>query len=1118
MKKLKLVINGFFGAVIILSFLGGPALEAGSAPGPSKSKLNPIYPMAKGAGLSSTVTGPPSGFQVNLGQFDKSAKFAAQGNGYILVLTRSEAILAVSTKPAGKSIPPGRATKGDIKQGPPAQAPRPAGLLRMIHEGANRNPQLTAGERLPGNFGHYRGGDAKGWKVGIAAYAEVQCRDIYPGIDVVYAFRNGRLCYDYRIAPGADPAAISLRLEGSHGVSLAESGGLIVEVTGGRIVHNVPRIFQVIDGTERKVEGGFVVDGDTIGFFVKGYDRSQRLIIDPALDFSHLFGGSQVERSELGMATRQTPLGTEVYIAGTTLSADFPLADPLTFKGDWDGFLSKFRVASGSSQPIHIWTRFMGGGARDQAYDVALGTDGTAYVTGETASPISAETPVPFPTLNALQAAFGGGTHDAFLARFDPNGTLLSSTFLGGSEEDKGYGIAVDFGTGAGVYLAGITRSDDFQTQVTPILPKAGHYDAFLLKLDLSASAYQYFSYLGGDNTDAATDVAVRAGEAYLVGSTCSPDLPTQNPLQPCINYTPTVPSPLNCLQLIIPENDVLLAKFSADNQLVFSTYLGGNSADFGEAIALDNAGNAYITGRTWYNQALANPAPFPTTQGAYRTTPAGKWEAFAARIDFPSTGLPNLGYGTYVAGPEDDSAYGIAVDASGRALLTGYTKSGTSFAESDTQVALPYAAAEEDAFIALLNAQGSSLVFWGLIGGSGNDIGADIALADAGAVYLAGWTRSEDFYATSVSESASDTVNLFLVRFGDILPPEEGPVQPPETTPALAYLTKNQDQQEVLQVYRLTDYALHYEQAFTEPRQVVFDKTGMRLAVLDGTGVSVLSADNGSVIEFVAGDFVDADFRLTDNRDLALIKHDPSSGGFSLTIQADVGFSAEVDLPTGFMPQDVDEPRVAWSPDGSKLMAAYVVTNAFGVKQLFLIEIPVQNEELQSPGGPQVPMPDQDMHVFDVGYFSQDNRVIAMPNGFWRWGPDPSQLTPLNTVHVNDADLSYAHRLFAGALWGTSSLPTLVTEAGWTQTAIPGAREVAVSPTAHRLAIMLPGIQLAQYGNLRYLYLLAVDHIRAAELLAEGGQLSSEDLMSLEYVFPAWEGHAPALGVIPQQ
>ena len=244
------------------------------------------------------------------------------------------------------------------------------------------------------------------------------------------------------------------------------------------------------------------------------------------------------------------------------------------------------------------------------------------------------------------------------------------STYLGGSGSDGGEGIAVD-GKG-NAYITGVTDSSNFPTEEAFQPANAGAFDVFVTKLSRDGTVLDYSTYLGGSNFDLGLGIAVDGkGNAYVTGLTVSSDFPTEEAFQPAN----------------AGSFDAFVTKLSRDGaELVYSTYLGGSSADSGESIAVDGKGNAYITGQTISGD-------FPT-EAAFQPANAGSIDAFVTKL---SRDGAELVYSTYLGGSGSDSVQGIAVDGKGNAYVTGETLSSDFPTEEAFQ---PANAGSFDAFV----------------------------------------------------------------------------------------------------------------------------------------------------------------------------------------------------------------------------------------------------------------------------------------------------------------------------------------------------------------------------------------------------------------------------------
>jgi len=257
--------------------------------------------------------------------------------------------------------------------------------------------------------------------------------------------------------------------------------------------------------------------------------------------------------------------------------------------------------------PLLIYSTYLGGSGGDQGNSIAVDASGNAYVTGLTDS-------TNFPTVNALQSTNSSGTYDAFVTKLNPAGSaLIYSTYLGGNGLDDGTGIAVDASGNA--YVTGRTSSTNFPTANALQSTLAGEGNAFVAKINATGSALVYSTYLGGTDYDSGNGIALDAsGNAYVTGAASSTNFPTT----------------ADAFQTAIAGSEnAFISKINATGSaLVYSTYLGGNEDDSGNAIAVDASGNAYVTGAT-------DSANFPTTADAFQKAIGGLYDnAFVTKIN----------------------------------------------------------------------------------------------------------------------------------------------------------------------------------------------------------------------------------------------------------------------------------------------------------------------------------------------------------------------------------------------------------------------------------------------------------------------------------------------------
>jgi hypothetical protein len=387
--------------------------------------------------------------------------------------------------------------------------------------------------------------------------------------------------------------------------------------------------------------------------------------------------------------------------------------------------------------PTFTYSTYLGGTGTDSALGIAVDSAGDVYVTGQTSS-------TNFPVKGPEQGTSGGGTTDAFVTEISADGlSILYSTYLGGSGNDVGAAIAIDV-TGS-AYVTGNTNSTNFPvTTGAKQTTNGGLIDAFVTKLNAGGASLNYSTYSGGSQNDYGNAIAVdSAGEAYVAGETNSNNFIATKGAFQAVNGQGG-----DAFFMVLDPSGTAPA--------VYATFLGGSGADAAEGIALSPSCvpsppttycDAYITGQT-------SSLNFPVSSTAFQKSPAGGTDAFVAEINPAASGTASLIYSTYFGGTGNDIAYGVAVDATGDAYFAGSTTSSSKFPVSSGayQSAL---SGTQDAFVAELDAGGSTLAYSTYLGGSGVDSAAAIAIDTTGDAFVTGNTTSTNFVPASVEAVA---------------------------------------------------------------------------------------------------------------------------------------------------------------------------------------------------------------------------------------------------------------------------------------------------------------------------------------------------------------------------
>ncbi len=695
------------------------------------------------------LTAMPLSFERNLGQAPGEVEYLAHGSKYAIGLSEKGAALAVGSE-----------------------------VIRLKVLGA-RSAEPVAEQPLPGVVNYIIGNDPAKWRTGVKTFAQVRYAGVYPGVDLLYYGTQGRLEYDFAVAPGASAAPIRLAFAGANLMHVDAQGNLELTGNGHEVVFERPVAYQMRDGRRAPVAARYELRGGTVRFQLGAYDHSKQLIIDPVLSYFSYLGGSNYD-----VAGIAPPSGSSSYFSGQTAAID---------------------------------------------------SAGDLYVTGYTNS-------TNFPTQSEFapppaKANPAGGQSWAFVTKFSADAkTLIFSTYLGGTgANDRAASIAVD--SHGNAIVVGVAGSHDFpvtsaayQTVCNPVFSgpnvevpncDAGGFAAFVSKLS-PAGALLYSTFLSGTNTNtSAFAVAVDpTGRAYVAGQTLpgsvvpagtggSPQAIPFPTTAGAVLVTPPYSTGVAGYQNVLSaQNDAFISVFDPTlSTLVYSSLFGepqvsnagvgfrGASFTFGEAVTVDAAGNFYLAGTT-------EDGSLPTTSGAYEASASSCGTVtnnvllncpFVAKFSAVGSGTPSLIYGTYlghtVISSYGDLLTGIAADAAGDAYVTGFTNQATfpttsgAYQTTCNQYGVNGNTNAQcaAAFIAKLNPSGTALLastyFGGYYGGANNVADSissmgPIALDAAGSVYIDGVAADglPQVNSLGTSNGTGGVVSPFVAKFNSSL------------------------------------------------------------------------------------------------------------------------------------------------------------------------------------------------------------------------------------------------------------------------------------------------------------------------------------------------------------
>lgn len=688
-------------------------------------------------------------FEANRGQMDKDIRFASRTQGLGIALKADEALFGSSAADAVH--------------------------MRLI--GRTRNAHFEGLDLQQKRTNYLTGADPRNWRTDVANYGRVRYAEVWPGIDLIFYGNQQQLEYDLIIAPGADPASIQIAFDGARDLKLDPGGNLIIDTPAGKFCQIKPKTYQEKQGRRMEIDGRYVLGAHhRVSFQLGAYDKRSSVVVDPMfMRYSTFVGGQNSAVDLVNIVSIAVDGGNNAYITGR--AQNFPGLGANT----QGVFVAKLNP-SGTSL---LYQTYIGGtaqggtGANLSASGIAVDPSGNAYVTGFVINPGGFPgSPMRFPP------NLPDSKTNTFALKLNAAGnTMLYSVLMGGltGNNDQSVGLALDSSLNA--YILGVTNSTDFPNA-------AGHFqqtlsgssDAFIAKLNPSGVLLAS-TYFGGSLDEIPGAIAVDSTpNVYIAGSTRSLDFPTTN--------AATFGAPL-----VSGDQGNFVAKLSGDlNTRAYSRIISGGESS-GHGLAVDRFGNTYVVGST------STPS-YPATNGFAPVTSPPRFMAYLTKLDPPGSAVL---YSTGIGGVRDPGgvdarniAFGVAVDASGNAYVTGYTNSPT-FPVTSTAFQSTFGGpatsntSNNDAFYTKIDTTrtgAASLVYSTYLGGRGLDEGLALALDNSQSVYIAGVTgnvvlstggagsQTDNFPVTSgafqTAGPNANTVAGFVTRFA---PPDKAAI-----------------------------------------------------------------------------------------------------------------------------------------------------------------------------------------------------------------------------------------------------------------------------------------------------------------------------------------------------
>jgi hypothetical protein len=730
----------------------------------------------------------PMAFEPNQGQTDALVQYLARGSGYTIFLEPTRATFAL-LRGANSSA------GGDGENS----------VIRMNVVGADDGALLNGDSPLSGTVNYFRSRDTAAI-TGLPTYAHVQVKRIYRDIDLVYYGANGRLEYDFVVAPHADPSVIKLRFDGAK-AQLAANGDLVLHQAASTADRTVrlqrPVVYQDIRGQHRRIDGRFMLaSNNTVGFRLGAYDHSYKLTIDPVLAYASYIGGSTQSSQPNGMAVNAAG---QIYLVGTTFATDFPTtagvispACPIAMTGQKKcgasslsaAFVSKI-AADGQSLIYSTYlggsgagpgeggaSQSAGGNGADFAVGVAVDAADEAWVLGGTNSnnfPITADALQPYCSPTAKTngsggpsgefsgcAAFNGGSEyiygatSLFIVKLNPTGTQVDyGTFLGGTQGETPAAIALD-ATG-NVYVASTAATlnnlpfaqggqYNYPTTGTAYqttgLSGSLGLSAAVTELSADGHSLLYSTFFSAPDQTFATALAVNAGKIFLGGYTQSPHLPTTAGA-----LSTTCPAnPNQC------ANNAYVAEFdptkSGAASLVFSTYLNGSHPS-GSGLAFDNSQVGAMAADSSGNVYIAGGTQytdFPTTAGVLQPTcNAGSHDFCQTGFVTKLSGTGAMLWSTFYGSPSNASGtFGIAAMALDASDNVYIANNSAGAGDFPTKNSL-FNYSGGAMVLAELSSDGTQVLFGTFYGTASNVFPTGLAITPTGNIVFSGYTAATD-------------------------------------------------------------------------------------------------------------------------------------------------------------------------------------------------------------------------------------------------------------------------------------------------------------------------------------------------------------------------------------
>lgn len=660
------------------------------------------------------------GFRVNNGQWPAEVNYRFSiPSGEISFLSNGISVGVCSGNTGRTSQPKRHELNETVQRGEKGKMV----VWNLRFAGGNAKPEILSSGKQEAYANYLQGNDSSRWSTNVPQYDELVYKNAWNNIDVKFSESGGKLKYDLILRPGARISDIRLSWEGID--SLATDGKkLAVYTPAGMWEETIPASFYAGIGSTTNVNVYYIITGkNEISFRTDdSIPATATFDIDPVvLAYSTFVSGSGTNQSNGQLWDMDVDAAGFVYACGEYWDATYPTTagsyDPTFNGGNMDGYVFKLNQAGTNL----VYCTYFGGNDDDEATAITIDANGDVYFGGVTGSPNLPVTPGVFQPALATTGQYG----DAYVAHLDAAGSgLVWSSYLGGAASIE-YFYDIELDSSGNVYVTGQSISPDFPVTTGAFdVTHNGSADAYVCKINPAATAILYATFLGGSMTDIGVDLAVNAaGEVFVTGMTLSNNFPvTPGSFQPAFNGG---------------QMDVFLTRLDASGSvLAYSTYIGAGSDEYSDAVVINAADEAFVTGYT-------SSSAFPLANAFDNTYNGGAFYGDAFLLKMNAQGN-NLIYSTYIGGTFDDFGVQLAVTKFDEIWITGSahinmgsaattdnfpvtTCAYDSTINNTGQVGNSYA----DVFLAKFSADGSTILWSTYFGGSGQDLAEALQLIE---------------------------------------------------------------------------------------------------------------------------------------------------------------------------------------------------------------------------------------------------------------------------------------------------------------------------------------------------------------------------------------------------